>query len=697
MSDYKNIKSPNTYWATWRTLDFLPHVFGLIDQYYKKLDKHGMLKLWEECYAAKHGTNIIEGHMSSKISFAGPNGEVVIVFANLYRNLLKHVLNTVTAQTPDTQPIASNSEYDTKKQIEACKNVQEHYRAALNMPEKYRKCVDFQLDYGMSYIVQFWDEEAQELRCESATPRRVITPLESNHPNDPWSIWVERLSRWEAIAKYNVKEKDYDNITNLNIVHQGSVVGWYFDSDQESYDNDYVDIYHFWHRRCKALPQGRYSIFCNDHVSFSDHLKETLPFEYFPVHSFIPERITESPFGYSVGFDLLGQQKILNSTLSAMFSGQDKNKTFVAVPVGSSNPMPVEGDPNLSLIQYPTTQPNSGVHSIQIFNVPEQLFKTLKETKELAQMLAGLNSTAMGDSQAKSGSHAALLFSVTQQFQTALIDSYIDLIEDVDTARISLIKNNLPETIILRVSGDDKEVYLEDFHRDDISNIKGIVRAQGISPVLSTPAGRISVGETIMKIPPEQRRDYIHLLNTGRLEDSEDFREATEEDMVFSYERQALSDPKGLHIITVETKRYDGTPDSYQAVAEVRAMVTDDHPKHTRSHKNLLNSPQVRNNAELVKVVTAHIEEHVWLRRWGSRDLLMISGQEPIPPEPGEGNPEPPPKGIPQNAAPNVAEQAQTGQTPNPRDLPRQPNQPINPMNPTVSGQALQPPGPAAM
>lgn len=695
MSKYRNTKSPNTYWATWRTVDFLPHVFKLIDRYNQKLDRHGMLTLWEECYAAKHGTNIIEGHMSSKISFAGPNGEVVIVFANLYRNLLKHVLNTVTAQTPDTQPIASNSDYDTKKQIETCKNVQEHFRAVLNMPDKYRKCVDYQLDYGMSYMVQFWDEESQELRCEASTPRRVITPLESNYPNDPWSIWVERLPRWEAIAKYNVKEKNYDDITNVNVVHRDSVVGWYFDSDIESYDNDYVDVYHVWHRRCKALPEGRYTICCNDHVSFTDHLEETLPFEYFPVHQFIPERITESPFGYSVGFDLLGQQKILNSTLSAIFSAQDKNKTIVAVPVGSSNPIPIEGDPNLSLIQYPVTQPNHGVQSLQIFNVPEQLFKTLEATKEIAQMLAGLNSTAMGDSAAKSGSHAALLFSVTQQFQTALIDSYIDLIEDVDTARISLIKHNLPETITLRISGSDKEVYLEDFHRDDISSIKGVVRAQGISPALSTPAGRISVGETVMKIPPEQRRDYIHLLNTGRLDDSEDFRETTDEDMVFAFERQALSDPKDLHIITVRSQRYDGTPDKYQAVAEVRALVTDNHPRHIKSHVNLLNSPKIRNNPELVKIVSAHIEEHIWLSTWGSRQLLLASGQRPMPSQ--GGKPEQPPKQIPQGVKPNIAEQAQTGQTPNPRNLPRQPMQPKNPINPTVSGQALAPPAPIAI
>lgn len=199
-----------------------------------------------------------------------------------------------------------------------------------------------------------------------------------------------------------------------------------------------------------------------------------------------------------------------------------------------------------------------------------------------------------------------------------------------------------------------------------------------------------------MKLPPEARQGYLQLLNTGKLDDN--YANALDEDMVITEENELLSRLENITYSETEVTRFDGTKETITVVNEVRALITDNHLRHLKRddgpcHTALLSSPKVRRNPELLRAVRTHVEEHVWLASYGSRQLLMASGQQPMPTqEPPQG------ANVPANKVPDMAGQVQTGQIPNARDLPRQPNQPQNPIgNQPVTGQAAAPPAPTAI
>ena len=87
---------------------------------------------------------------------------------------------------------------------------------------------------------------------------------------------------------------------------------------------------------------------------------------------------------------------------------------------------------------------------------------------------------------------------------------------------------------------------------------------------------------------------------------------------------------------------------------------------HIQEHKQLLDSPEARNNPELVMGVLAHIQEHINQMRTGDPDLFAILGMQNLPPQTPQSASIP---GVTQGASVNPLEQ-QTGALPN---LPRNP------------------------
>lgn len=688
MSIYTQQQDPDIYWASWRTEDFLPHICQLRSDYFRKLEEFGLLTLWQECYNAYYSTNEIEGHAGSKISFVGPNNELVCVRAGLFRNLATYHINTIIANQPKTVPVASNDDYAVKAQIHACKNVLEHFNKVKKSPEKLRDVVEAAMLYGTGYLVQYWDQYDRDFVFAAASPRRVVTSIEPYTGNN-WFIYTERRNKYDIAKKYNVKEDDLGYLTNIDIQSVEPVTtGYYFDTQR--YDDEFIEIYHFFHAPTHALPDGRYTIFCNDHVSFTDHLSEKLPFAEVPIFTLQPQKIMESPFGYSPLFDLIGPQKLYNATLSTIFTGLDKAKTIVAVPSGTSDPMPVENDPNLSITHYPKDGQHSGVQVINTFSVPDELFKVLSLTEENLRKIIGVNSTVMGDSSAKSGSHAALLFSIAQQFSSATISAFVEMIEAKDTALIRQIKDFVNDPIMLQISGEDKEVYLKEFKREDISGISGVT-AQAVSPLLSTPSGRLTIGQDLLQIPgsPMRVQDYLKLLDTGQLDSA--YTDPRDEDMVLSAERNSFGDLRGLTLVPTALTRYDGTPDEIVVVEQVRAMIGDNHQRHLQSHMAQLSSPQIRRNNDLIRFLMAHVAEHVWLSKYGSRELLMASGQQPMPDPQGAQQAQMGQQQEPVPASSRPALDQLTSNRGGENQLPRNPRLPINPINPTMAAGMPRP------
>ena len=92
-------------------------------------------------------------------------------------------------------------------------------------------------------------------------------------------------------------------------------------------------------------------------------------------------------------------------------------------------------------------------------------------------------------------------------------------------------------------------------------------------------------------------------------------------------------------------------------------LVTDNHPMHIQEHKQLLDSPEARNNPDLVVVVLAHIQNHINQMRTGDADLFAILGMQNLPPQAAPGG-EPAIPQVSQGGQENPLEQV-TGSLPN--------------------------------
>ena len=95
-------------------------------------------------------------------------------------------------------------------------------------------------------------------------------------------------------------------------------------------------------------------------------------------------------------------------------------------------------------------------------------------------------------------------------------------------------------------------------------------------------------------------------------------------------------------------------------------LITDNHAMHIQEHKQLLDSPEARNNPLLVSNALAHMQEHINQLQTGDPNLFSILGIQPLPPPQPQV---PQTGGMSMNTSVNPMEQV-AGSLPN---LPRNP------------------------
>ncbi len=273
------------------------------------------------------------------------------------------------------------------------------------------------------------------------------------------------------------------------------------------------------------------------------------------------------------------------------------------------------------------------------------------------ETISGVNATVRGnpESSLKSGSALALVATQAIQFSQNFQQAYTQLLEDLGTATINLLKDFATSPRVAMIAGLSNSVYMQEFTGNDLSEINRVLVDMG-NPLARTTAGRINLAESLiangMIQTPEQ---YIQVLTTGRLEVAIEGTQA--ELLLIRAENEAIMRGE-----------------------DVDAIITDLHAVHIREHKVLLASPQSRKNAQLVQATLNHIQEHIDLMKSANKDILVMTGSQPLPPD-----------------QPQPAEQMQPGAAPlfdasNPVIQEAQKvNNPKMPQNP-VTGQPYSPP-----
>jgi hypothetical protein len=656
-----------TYFANLPKQDIAKDLYDKVQTYYEEIDRNGRLALWRKAHRYYFALNEAGGHEASGIEQGGEQGELSLLKANHYRNLLTHLHVLVTQNRPAFECRAINTDHESQVQTILGRNILEYYVREQRLDQNYRLAAEYALVYGEGYIEEEWDkaagdpvagdiDEMGELTGATLTTGDVVTrvyaPLDVVRPNrtpaSGKSNW-RTLRRWESRHDLAAEHPEFADaiLAHSDDTPEDRLFQYGYERVQGE-DEELIPVYVFYHDKTKACPTGRRVKFLGPDLCLE---YDVLQYPEVPIYPMIPATQHGTSFGYTVGFDLLCVQEAVDLLYSTILSNQ---ATFGVQNIWikpGSNLAPSQLGGGLNVFES-TDKPEP----INLTNTPPEIFNFLKGLETLGEVISGVNSVARGQPEAslKSGSALALVASQAVQFSNGLQAAYVRMQEDSATGLLRILQKKaaLPRATV--IAGKDNLPYMEDFTGKDLEQL-GRVIVDMSNPMSQTLSGRMQMAQDMTQLgaTPDQ---YFQVVSTGRLDSM--MKDKQSEELLIASENEALQ---------------KGRP--------VMAIATDMHIKHIQAHKLVLGTAQSRMRPDLVNAVNAHIQEHINALRTTDPALLNALGQAPIAVQPN-GAPTPP-QG--QNAPqPNAPQPAPGEQMPAPEGTP-----------PDVAAQMPQMPVPA--
>ena len=148
----------NIYFAQRPKEEIAEEVHRRVTSFYEEIERNGRLALWRRAHRYYYALTSYGFHEASKIQRGGESGELSILKANHYRNLLQHLHVLVTQQRPAFDCRAVNT--DTKSQIQTIlgKNILEYYWREKRLDVDARQSAEVAILYGEAYIEVDWDK-----------------------------------------------------------------------------------------------------------------------------------------------------------------------------------------------------------------------------------------------------------------------------------------------------------------------------------------------------------------------------------------------------------------------------------------------------------------------------------------------------------------------------------------------------------
>lgn len=608
-------------------------------EWFQNISVNNYLNKIKKSWAAYHGNYYASSH---EISFGGEQGELVNLAVNHYSNLCTHMLNMVTGSRPSFQCRAINTDRKSKIQAELGNGLLEYYMREKRLERNIKSAVEYAIVLGSGFVKMEWNSTRGDINDYlDIDPNEVVSFDEENNPLDedgnllqpipiydgdvdfytlsPFDVAFDPtkegpdLHEWVVIRtfvnRYNLKEKypEYaDEIMRIgtkdsqNSNNRISLTAFSKTED--------IPVYELYHKRTEAKPEGRYMMYINSELVLED---ADMPYRDLPVYRIAPRNVLGTPFGYTSMWDILPLQDAVNSLYSTIMTN---NNAF-----GVQNILNPQGN-NLKVNQL-----EGGLNFIEYNNTvgkpePLQLTATAQETYNFLSMIektmetvSGINSVARGnpESSLRSGTALALVQSQALQFMSGLQQSYIQLLEDVGTGLINILKDFADAPRIAAIAGISNTSKMVTFKSEDLEAINRVVVDVG-NALAQTPAGRAQIAENLLQMgliaTPER---YLEVLNTGNLKSA----------------TQGITNE--LDTINSENETL------LQGEAPVIAIATDHHAMHIREHRSVLSDPALRQDAQLVQRTLDHINEHIRLLQETDPNLLSIIGEQPLAPPGG--------------------------------------------------------------
>ena len=660
---------PSKYWAAEPSDDCARHIKTRIDQYYQYLLTNEYMELWNKCFKYYYGGKIRGG----RINRGGELGEYSVVNVNQFRSILQHLLNLTVGERPTWEPRAINSDPTSMKQTILARGLLDYYMREGRVERDLLRAVEFALLFGEGYVIMDWDATAGEdhavdpetqqmvkagdIKYCAAEPVDVIRDprLEHMHSRD-WVVVRTYVNKYNLMAKYPEYAKDI-----APLQRETDIKTHYRRYNNQAWSSDEIAMYTFYHAKTDALPEGRMIQMLDSDLVLID---VALPFDHIPVYRVAASDIFGTPMGFTVAYDLTALQENLDMLFSIVTTNQE---TFgvqnILVPIGANiNNTQIAG--GLNMIEH---TPGMEPKVLNLLATPPEIFKMIDTIIQQMEVISGVNSVSRGtpDPSLKSGAALALVQSMAIQFSQSLQWAYVQMLEDVGTATIQMLKTYASIPRVATIVGKTNRSMMTEFSKKDLSNVQRVVIDMG-NPVSRTVAGKIQLAEMMLQnklitMPDE----LMQIINTGILEPMTEGK--TSELLSIKVENQMLSEGKACQVI-----------------------LTDDHVLHIHEHKSVLSDPVARADATIVQTTLDHIQQHIGILSSPQyAQLMTLMGEPVLQPQPGAapgGAPAPggggmQPSGPPSGGSMAGVAGAATPPNANAQVAANQPNQPSMPKN----------------
>lgn len=589
----------------------------------------GRLALWQTSYKAYYR----EYWMLGTNMKSGSHGQYTNTRENQYKSLLDRRQTLTASQRIQWTPIASNGDSTSQKQTLVAKAVLDYMLKTKRLQDKANQVDAWGEVLGEGFVTATWDAHKGKVAGHVQEPDGTVRPVREgdikSHVLDPtcvvrdcqvrtwedcdWVITITQENKYDEAAKHpNLA----DEIVSLSI-NANEQLEWYFQPTWWMPNDDLIEVYHFYHKKTPACPQGRYVKFYADNLVC---IEMPLPYEDIPVYRYAPDEHLGSPFGWTVAFNLLPMQECVDIVEDSVITNHELyGVQHVAALAGGDiqyQQLPNGGN-------YIEVTPIPGVadpfpKGLNLMAVSPDSYKYKGDKIGSMQTISGVNSVARGQPPegVTAGTAMALIQTMAIQSNSKAQANWVSFLERFGTGIVSVLREYASVPRIAEIAGKDKGTYVQEFSAKDLSDIRRVTVELG-NPLTDTTAGRLNIAEALLQgklISTPQ--EYLTVLRTGTLDPLVDGDEA--ELLLIRKENEGLSDGE-----------------------QQQAMEFDLHQLHIQEHRSVLADPNARRNPALVKAVTDHISAH---------KQFMQPSAPPAPP-PGTA----PPQGQQPQAAPPPA------------------------------------------
>ncbi len=680
---------PSDYFAAAHTDDIAMELQSKVDDYYTYITSSNLADLWRRSYKAYYGMRQTSSSSGwgvfdvGKLIASGDMGEIVRVKVNHFANLITHQLTTAASSRPAVECRAINSDAESLVAAQLGDGILEYFFRERKIEQNFFRAIETCLVLSEAYIVLGWDstagKESQvgpndsiiydgDLVAKNFTPFKMIKDVTKNSPSDhKWYISHDKMNKYDCAAKFAANDpdlaqkilsvsSDVNTASNRTGIDPSEIIAL---SNFGNTETDDIPFMEFYHEPTDAVPDGRYTIFVNGDIKLFDG---KLPFREVPVYRVSPKDIIGTSFGWTMAFDILGVQELLDKLYTIISSNVMSSglQNFWCPPGNGVSMSQLPG--GLTLIEA-AVKPEV----LELLKTPAEVYNYVNKLEQVMETLIGVSAINRGDLPSKdmSGSAMAFLASQTITFSSGLQASANQLIESLGTGMVNILKDFAQTERMAVIAGKQNRPQMKMFSGADLEPINNVV-CDSASALSKTIAGRISIADNLLRTPGmiKTPQEYLTLLKTGQMEPLT--RGPVMENFLIQQENESL---------------LAGQP--------VMALRIDDHAQHIAEHKSILSSPASRQDGRLVQNVLAHIQEHenqAQMMQMQDPAFLAATGQPPLPFPALQQAPQPGPvPNQPQGTAP-AARAAGIPATENPASAvaqkvaevrePRQPNLP---------------------